>query len=152
MVTKRDVYLFGVKRHSYQIPNDKRHPIPPQAYVEFTHCIEAVITQRNIAGIAEEMSQEALKARSDSDESILCRLALKVSRPYRLCDLYPNTSDYERERTWSCQLNSLNVYPVLFVLGADHVDRFNRLLTESGFLPFIIEHNWKASSDQNDVI
>ena len=153
MATTREVYLFGVKRHSYQIPNDKiLFPATPESREELSDSIEIAMSQHGIAGIAEEMSLEALRKRSDSDESVLRRLASKMCLPYRLCDLNPHAPEDQRELTWSCELNSFNTFPVLFVLGADHVESFDRLLTKSGFLPFIIVRDWKAFSDQNEDI
>jgi hypothetical protein len=153
VATTREVYLFAVKRHSYQIPNDKRlFSATPEAREELSNSIEIAISQHGIAGIAEEMSLEALRKRSDADESVLRRLASKMCLPYRLCDLNPHAPDHERELIWTCELTKFNIFPVLFVLGADHVESFERLLSKSGFLPFIIVRDWKAPSDQSEAI
>jgi hypothetical protein len=39
----------------------------------------------------------------------------------------------------------LNVFPVLFVLGADHIDSFQLLLREHGLTPFIVARDWQPS-------
>jgi len=146
MATTRAVYLFAVNHHGYQLPDHKVFSrVSPEAREEFSYSIDTAISQHRIAGIAEEMSLEALQ-RSESDESVICRLASKMCLPYHLCDLDPHAPDDQRELIWSCELNSFNTFPVLFVLGARHVESFERLLTKSGFLPFIIVHDWKPSA------
>src|SRR5256885_7990786 len=111
----REVYLFGINRHAYQLPDHKVFfRASPEAREEFSHSIETAISQHGIGGIAEEMSLEALQ-RSECDESVLCRLASKMCRPYHPCDRDPHAPDDQRELAWSCELNSFNTFPVLFV-------------------------------------
>ena len=57
----------------------------------------------------------------------------------------------EREKHWIKELITFDTFPVLFVLGASHVDTFERLLSDSGFQPLIIARDWTASSDRTDA-
>ena len=88
-----------------------------------------------------------------------CRLATAVDLPHRYCDPDAETQkalnitlDSERENYWIKELIAFDTFPVLFVLGACHVDSFERLLSDSGFQPFIIARDWKASSDRNEAM
>jgi hypothetical protein len=83
---------------------------------------------------------------------MLCRFATQIALPYRYCDLKPYEPDEQREQTWIDELGAFDTFPVLFVLGASHVDSFAHLLTKSGFQPFIVARDWRPSSDRNEAI
>ena len=126
---------------------------------EFDAFLRSALVSHGIRGIAEEMSRAALKKHFRSGESVPCRLATAVDLPYRYCDPDPETqkalnitSDSERENYWIKELITFDTFPVLFVLGACHVDSFERLLSDSDFQPLIIARDWKASSDRNETI
>jgi len=53
-----------------------------------------------------------------------------------------SSSHLLREKFWLDELKTMNVWPVLFVCGADHVDRFAALLTDNGLQIDIIVHDW----------
>jgi len=149
----REVYLFGVNHHNYQFPDSKFIAHASQEERDkFRHSLVTAISHYGIRGIAEEMSEEALEKRSISGGSMLYRFAFKMCLPYHLCDLDPHAPNDQRRLIWSSELNGFNTFPVLFVLGADHVDSFERLLSKSGFQPVIIVRDWKAFSDRNEAI
>jgi len=153
MATMREVYLFGVNDHAYQFPTGEfMFYASQEEHDEFSHSLVTAISCHGIRGIAEEMSLEALEKRSISGGSMLCRFATENSLPYRLCDLNPHAPNEQREQIWIGELRSFNTFPVLFVLGASHVDSFEHLLTKSGFQPCIIARDWKASSHRNEAI
>jgi hypothetical protein len=52
-----------------------------------------------------------------------------------------------RERHWIEELTSLSIFPVLFVLGADHIDSFGILLREHGFTPSTLAGDWQPSPE-----
>ena len=54
-------------------------------------------------------------------------------------------SHAKRERYWLEQLRSLNLWPVLFVCGADHVTSFRQLLTAEGVAVHIAAEDWSAN-------
>jgi hypothetical protein len=55
-------------------------------------------------------------------------------------------SHAKRERYWLEQLNSLSVWPVLFICGADHVASFCRLLKQQGIVAHVAAEDWSRSS------
>jgi hypothetical protein len=158
----RAVNLVGVN-HVYQLGPHSASPMfadaPSAPFEEFDAFLRSALVSHGIRGIAEEMSRAALKKHFRSGESVPCRLATAVDLPHRYCDPDPETqkalnitSDSEREKYWIKELITLDTFPVLFVLGASHVDSFERLLTDSGFQPFIMARDWKASSDGDGAI
>ena len=55
-------------------------------------------------------------------------------------------SHAKRERYWLKQLRSLNLWPVLFVCGADHVPSFCRILKAEGIGVHIAAEDWASNS------
>jgi hypothetical protein len=53
-------------------------------------------------------------------------------------------SHARRERHWLEQLNDFNVWPVLFVCGADHVPSFHQLLQQQGIATHIAAEDWAS--------
>ena len=51
-----------------------------------------------------------------------------------------------RERYWLDQLQDLNVWPVLFVCGADHVASFSELLRQAGIGVHIAAKDWASNN------
>jgi len=158
----REVYLVGVN-HVYQLGPYSGSPMfadsPLAPFEEFDAFLRSALTSHDIYGIAEEMSRAGLKKHFRSGASMPCRLATALNLPHRYCNPDPEmrralniTSDSEREKYWIKELISFDTFPVLFVLGANHIDSFERLLRESGFQPLIIARDWSASSDPADTI
>ncbi len=55
-------------------------------------------------------------------------------------------SHARRERHWLEQLRSLNLWPVLFVCGADHVASFCHLLKQKDIAVHIAEEDWASNN------
>ena len=55
-----------------------------------------------------------------------------------------DSSHRARENFWLRQLLDLNVWPVLFVCGANHVESFVELLRDRGLEPKLIALDWSA--------
>ena len=53
--------------------------------------------------------------------------------------------DEKRERCWLKKLRSLNVWPVVFVCGASHVEWFRQLLESDGLTCKVIISRWPSS-------
>jgi hypothetical protein len=49
----------------------------------------------------------------------------------------------KRERFWLCKLIEKQFDKCIFILGANHIDSFNTLLTVRGFRSTIIERDWQ---------
>jgi hypothetical protein len=124
------------------------HLQPPAAFAEFRQLMIDTIVAHNIRGIAEEMSCAALKKWS-KPESIPYGLAAKLSLPHRYCDRDRHKPNPQREQIWIDELRNFDVFPALFILGADHFDTFERLLSQSDFEPSIVARDSKASCAQN---
>jgi len=150
------VYLIGVN-HKYQLGlggEPIRVEGTPAEFAEFEQFIRDSIDTYHIRAVAEEMSLAALKKHFISGDSVLCRLARAAGVAHRYCDPDPETrnrlnieSNDHRERHWIEELTSLNVFPVLFVLGADHIDSFGLLLREHGFTPSTLARAWQPSPE-----
>lgn len=52
-------------------------------------------------------------------------------------------SHVKREQYWLEQLRSLNVWPVLFICGADHVTSFKHLVEQQGIAVHIAAEDWE---------
>jgi hypothetical protein len=51
-----------------------------------------------------------------------------------------------RERYWLEQLRNLNVWPVLFICGADHVASFCELLKQQGIAMHVAAEDWASNN------
>jgi hypothetical protein len=147
----RAVFLVGVN-HQYQVGPDGIIPVEASAvdFSKFADFLQTVIERYKIRGIAEEMSRCALRIHHVRGDSFPCALAAKIGMPHRYCD--PDaatqkavniTEDSQREQYWIKELITFDTFPVLFILGADHIESFKALLINSAFQPFIVERNWQ---------
>ncbi len=57
----------------------------------------------------------------------------------------------KRERYWLEQLRDFNVWPVLFVCGADHVPSFCQLLKQQGISVHVAAEDWTSNNTARDV-
>lgn len=55
-------------------------------------------------------------------------------------------SHAKRERYWLDQLHSLNVWPVLFICGADHVESFRNLLAQQSIVAHVAAEDWAPNN------
>ncbi|SRR6266446_3218247 len=55
-------------------------------------------------------------------------------------------SNAKREQFWLEQLQNLNVWPVLFICGADHVVSFSQLLRCHGIATHVAAEDWASNS------
>ena len=156
----REVYLIGVN-HMYQFVPDGRIVRfgPPAIFAQFRQFLTETIAAHGIRGIAEEMSRAALRKHSISGDSVPCRLAAELGLPHRYCDPEPEiqkrlsiVSDEQREKCWIQELMSLDVFPVLFVLGAAHIDSFQVLLRARGLAPVIVARDWQPPPDGTQAV
>ncbi len=142
LIDMKSVYLVGTahriqRRGACEKPAD--HP--------FHEMLDGLVERFKISGIGEEMSEEALSGR----ESVARDVAKMNGIPHRLCD--PNRAersvlgigshDPKRERYWLDQIIHFDVFPMLFILGAEHVMRFQSLLGDAGFDVVIVHEDWE---------
>lgn len=159
-MVKRAVHLIGVN-HKYQLGPDGAIPVDatPEDFAEFGNLLRAVIARHGIRGIAEEMSLFALRKHFVSGDSFPYRVAIEIGLPHRYCDPDADTrralsivSMKQREQYWIKELITFDTFPVLFILGADHIDSFEGLLVESALQPFVIARDWEPCSNPTEPI
>jgi hypothetical protein len=146
----RAVFLVGVN-HQYQIGPDGMIPVEASAedFSKFADFLRTIIEHHKIRGIAEEMSLCALRKQHVRGDSFPCSLAAKVGWPHRYCDPdaatqnASNMTNSQRQQYWIKELINFNTFPALFILGAEEVESFERLLIESSFQPFVVQRNWQ---------
>jgi hypothetical protein len=146
----RAVFLVGVN-HQYQVGPDGDPPVEASAedFSKFEDFLRDVIARHGIRGVAEEMSRYALRTRQRvRGDSFPCRLAAKIRLPHRYCNPDTDMADSQREQYWIKELITFDTFPVLFILGASHVESFNGLLTEAAFQPFVIARNWEPEKPE----
>ena len=52
----------------------------------------------------------------------------------------------KREQYWLKQLHALNLWPVLFICGADHVTSFCHLLKQDGLVAHVAADDWASNT------
>src|SRR6266478_4875950 len=161
----KTVYVVGTL-HRYQgTYNINGGAVATKAELEqFKRFLKEIISQHSIRWIAEEMSVEALDKYPHPDlpsgESVPLQVADELRLPHGYCcppdratrdklglsrDGMPDTPDdiKKREAYWLEQLEKLNSFPCLFVLGSTHTDSFPDLLDKSGLKPDRLIKEWK---------
>jgi hypothetical protein len=115
------------------------------------------LTKRNaICGIGEEMNKEGLKRHFCLAESFARQVADELGIEHRYCDPDSATRKRlgipeseagwpQRERYWLEQLQALNRFPALFIMGAEHFESFRDLLRQAGFEAIEVERDWVPS-------
>jgi hypothetical protein len=156
----RSVYLIGLN-HKYQLGLGGAIPVEGtrEEFAEFEQFVRDSLASYDIRGIAEEMSPAGLKKHFISGDSVPCRLARAAGLPHRYCDPDAETrkelsieKNDERERHWIQELMSFDVFPVLFVLGGDHIDSFHSLLREHGFTAIVVARDWQPSPEATEAV
>jgi hypothetical protein len=149
---------------------------------EFVALIEQVVHLLGIELIAEEMSEEGLDGTNCSTaskvalelgiEHLFCDPTTEERRALGIADVgrikafaamglrrAESASEQikaaysRREREWLRRIEEAKTWPVLFVCGADHVEPFRRLCSESGLKVQVLEGEWiPASVDISGLI
>ena len=164
----KTVYVVGTL-HRYQgTYNINGGAVATKAELEqFKRFLKEIISQHSVRWIPEEMSVEALHKYPHPDlpsgESVPFQVADELHRPHRYCcppdratrdklglspDGMPDTPDdlKKREAYWLEQLEKLNSFPCLFVLGSNHADSFPALLKKSQLRPVLLIKEWKPTT------
>lgn len=86
-----------------------------------------------------------LEIRQENEIRVLAWLANSVLSESEIAARV--TESYaKRERYWLEQLGSLNVWPVLFICGADHVTSFCNLLKQQSIAAHVAAEDWASNN------
>lgn len=121
---------------------------------------DAALAERNISETVAQAISVALGIEhqlSDPPPKIRQQLGIRGVNEIRLCGLIHDwnperidseirKSDAIREGYWLTQLQILNLSPVLFVCGANHLEPFSSLLRENGFEAVVAVADWMPNS------
>jgi len=162
------VYLLGTT-HEYQ-GGKHRLNAPPPTKEEFDQFKKYVVQQcvsLSIQAIGEELRKENLV--NGRLKSTLLEVCNGNNIKHKYCDpddewqkkagiepfLYQRKqespaefdsrdfeNDKKREPYWLLKIQELNLFPMLFVCGALHIDSFSYLLKGDGFTPKVINNCW----------
>ena len=91
-------------------------------------------TERAKLGIRQE-NEIRIQAWLSSSTLSDSELAARVTESYAM-----------RERYWLAQLCELNVWPVLFICGADHVSSFCELLKQQSIAAHVAAEDWASNN------
>ena len=145
------------------------HPLQ-MASQELKATLQDLCCRFSVSAIGEEMSDDATQEYS-SVVSVPVQVAKALRLPHRYCDpgrterarlgirqdndicaqlslsedeidTQLKESRAKRESYWLDQLLDLNIWPVLFVCGADHVDSFRRLLQREDIDVHVAAADW----------
>ena len=95
----------------------------------------------------------------DPDKAQRAKLGIRQENDFRLEAILSNSalsepevaacladSHARRERYWLDQLRDFNVWPVLFVCGADHVASFSQLLKQQDMAVHVAAEDWASNN------
>lgn len=146
----RVVYLVGTDHRFQRVGS---FGVPEEVSAEFSAQLTQLITEHAVRSIAEEMSTEGLGLHRIHGGSLAFHLARELGLPHAYCDPPKNIREQQhivsyadRERYWLDQLRAFAAFPCMFILGADHVVTFSRLLNESDFTATVLFDDWSPSS------
>ena len=162
---KETVYILGT-RHRFQGTYTLSNRATKTQLKEFKVYLRGLIDRHEVCAIAEEMSIEALKKYPHPDlpsgESVPFQVAKELGLAHKYCcppdratrdrlGLSPDgrlgtpKDNEKRETYWLEQLEKLDSFPCLFVLGIIHVTSFSNLLEKSGYKSEIVNAEWKPN-------
>ena len=158
---KKTVYIVATE-HKYQgctLPHRRAKKTQLDQFKDF---LKSQIRHVGVSFLAEEMSEDALAKFPHPDlppkQSVPFQVARELNIDHAYCDADAatqkemgisenNTADDNRKREsyWLKQLEELNKFPCMFVVGEDHVNSFSTLLNESGLQPIIVAREWRPT-------
>ena len=88
-----------------------------------------------------------IRDRTDVQHDLQVELG-EQNPPREKLDAAYRKEDEKRERCWLKELRSLNVWPVVFVCGASHVEWFKKLLDSDGLSCEVVVSRWPLSEEE----
>ena len=162
------VYLLGTA-HEYQGGKPQQNATPPtqEELDQFKKYVVQLCGNLSIQAIGEELRKENLA--NGRLKSTLLEVCNGNNIKHKYCDPDDEWQEKEgiknflgqrkqesiaefdsrcfedykkREPYWLLKIQELNVFPMLFVCGALHIDSFSHLLESAGFTPKVINKCW----------
>jgi hypothetical protein len=166
-----DVYIIGTS-HQFQVPKPDTPPRQVDAFRRLlqdavrTHGIHVIAEEMNLeklsnmrAGVTtckeiadiiilahcycepDKKTQDVLGIIT-IDQSVYASNRFFQNIPNEQIDAELRVSDEKREKEWLKKLRELNLTPVLFICGSNHVQRFADLVRHNGFSAFVLHRDW----------
>jgi hypothetical protein len=171
MQTNKSVLVLGTD-HRYQrrdkALDETQHVAFAQLLTEIcrAHCIKVIAEENNADAMAEDEIEESapqqiartldlIHRHCDPDLKTRARLGIQQENQIRVSQLPKRlaenviqeklrASQRARELYWVEELLQLNVWPVLFICGADHSIPLLALLKSKGIQPLLIAADWES--------
>ena len=125
---------------------------PNAAEAEFAKAICQSALACGAQMVAEEMSVEALgggaisiaqeTAASIGLQHLFCDPTHAERKALALLDGGADCSDARRESEWLQRIARLDVFPLLMICGANHVDSFMQACSAAGYEAIVTERDW----------
>lgn len=152
--------------HTIQVADLELKPFLESLCQDFK--VHAVAEEMNEEALAEKNCTESVPMQAasalqiphrfcDPNRAARAELGIRQENDIRI-SAFPSTlsesevamrlaeSHAKRERYWLEQLRSLNLWPVLFVCGADHVASFCHLLQQEDIVLHIAAEDWASNN------
>ncbi|MBW2738265.1 MAG: hypothetical protein JRE64_05325 [Deltaproteobacteria bacterium] len=173
----RVVYILGTS-HAYQRNDDGCEPSSIEEFRKYLEAVcqlyrvKAIGEEMSISALEENDRKQSIPAKfaqaldnlqhkyCDPDRAEQERLGIKPSEYFRVqahlekwsiekTESLEWNEDLKREPYWLCQIQDLNLWPLLFICGPKHVESFRKLLTVATFTVHIVDHTWEPRADNN---
>jgi hypothetical protein len=169
----RVAYILGTN-HIYQRADESCEPRAVDAFREYmdrvcqAHRIKAIGEEMSISVLRDFNRTESIPEKfatthgkchkyCDPDSAEQQRLGIRGDQCVRYHVRDHNLSqeqikqlllveDSKRERYWLCKVKELNVWPLLFICGSDHVRSFAQLLSTVATAVHVAHENWSPNS------
>ena len=169
----RIAYILGTN-HIYQRDDDSCEPGSVDAFIEYLdsvcqlHGINAIGEEMSISALHDFDRTESIPAKfatthgkshkyCDPDRAEQERLGIRENHVVRYHVRQKNLSeeqirqlcweeDLKREPYWLCKVQELNVWPLLFICGSDHIKSFTQLLSTVATAVHVAHQNWSPNT------
>ena len=171
------IHIIGTN-HEYQNGENvtKEDILSFKAYLEFIcqqYSIKAIAEEMNrealsevnqLSSTCESLAEELsiVHRYCDPDRTERKKLGIRQENDVRLNGFSSRMTEEEirdlirnenvkRENIWLKHIQEINIFPLLFVCGANHVNSFSKITSSSGFLCNILCDDWTPIKPMNQI-
>jgi hypothetical protein len=171
------IYIIGTN-HEYQNGENvtKEDILSFKAYLRYIrkkYSIKAIAEEMNketlsevnqISSTCESLVEELsiVHRYCDPDRTERKKLGIRQENEVRLNGFSSRMTEEEirdsirienvkREKIWLKNIQKLNIFPLLFICGANHVNSFSKITSSSGFLCNILCNDWTPNKPINQT-